>query len=327
MPGFGPGVVLIAPDQEFIPGTYVPGVIMAAATGAVIGAVPSSVVFTSDGCVFNDGTMCVMKRQTPGPYFCYDTNFNQTATATLFPSGSGLGVGSAPPSPVSDFVTYAYQCDVTTKQVRRMTKAGAIDPTTWNLPVLIEAFAVSNDNTTLWYYDGSGAIRAFSLTTNSALPDLVPAASFPAPIGTGNTLRVVPGLGTLVGIVGNFSNSPATSELWQWATSGPSAGQVLTKTPLPYLIGNTDATIQPDVGFPSLLFWTRGYGGPDDRENGSTVNLVRLSDGAILTGWTQTIAEVDGGVPGGVLPATCPVYGWSATAGPSQRPGCQGFGP
>jgi len=312
---FGPGVVLIPPDKESSGNPYVPGVIMSQVDGSVVGAVPNTVVATSDGAVLADGTMFFNDHLTPFDLRAYDTDFNQIAASVVF---SPSGVRTSPPSPATDFARWCYVASVANAhQIRRMDKTGTVDGTTWTLTNAPTAFSPDPTNTWLYYFDGSGAIQSWVLGSNSAGPTVVSAASLPAHYGTGATMRVVPGTGAILAMM-NFIVSPFDEHLEVWQIAGlnsvvPAPGTILTKTVLKGQPGNTDPTMQIDVGTPNAAFWARSYDGENDREDGCLFDQIRLSDGAILNEWRQTIALVDGGVPGGILPATCPLITWSGS--------------
>jgi hypothetical protein len=319
---FRPGVVIIPPDKESSGNPYVSGVIMSQVDGSVVGAVPNTVTATSDGAVFADGTMVFNDHLTPLHLRVYDTDFNQIADNVVF---SPSGVRNSPPAPATDFAQWCYVQSVSNAhQIRRMDKAGVVDGTTWTLTALAEAFSPDPTNTWLYYFDGSGAIQSWDLVNNVAGPTVLAAASLPAHYGTGVTMRVVPGTGDILAMMNFINGGFANSHLEVWRVAGLNAvtpGAVLTTTVLTGKPGNTDPTMQIDVGTPNTAFWTRSYDGDNDREDGCLFDQIRLSDGAILNEWRQTIVEVDGGISGGILPATCPLIPWSVPiTPPSPRP-------
>ena len=318
---FVPGTLLIPPDKEGSAFPYVDGVLMNVATGAQTGTIPNTVTYTTDGAVLSTGTMGVLQRQQSTEqtkFYIYDTSFNEISATAVW---TGLDINNSPPDPCSDFASTFYVPSTQAKAVKSVSATGVVGSTYGTLAAAPVAIAVIG--TTLYYYDGSGNIQTWNLGSNTAGSTFWAHTSFPSGFGTGTSLRALPTIGTLFGTVNN--SNTGNVELWQWATSGGGAGTVLTKTPLAGLVANTDPTIQVDVGNPAAGLVCRSYPGTD-RVSGCTFQFVEAVGGTIVRQYGQTIALSDGGVTGGVLPATCPVFSWTPTYPAGSGTG-NGWGP
>src|SRR5262249_48187756 len=152
-------------------------------TGAVLGSVPNTVINTEDGCVLSDGTMGVQQRPLHvgdgWNFYIYDKNWNQIAIATPF-SGENFAFT---PSPVSDFSStfYASNPNRAVSTVRAISKTGALGATIGPLAALYNAFCVSTDGSTLYYWSNTTFnLETWNIPGNSAGPTLFPRSSFPS---------------------------------------------------------------------------------------------------------------------------------------------------
>jgi hypothetical protein len=303
---FGPGTIVVYPDKEGNSSPYVDGTIMTT-DGTVVSSVPNTVTWTADGACFLDGTCGVQQRQNSGTdwnFYVYDTNFNELSATTVFTGQTALGYT---PAPTTDYSTVFYVPSTpnpTPGLVRSVTAAGVVGATTWTLGVTFVTLAAATDNST-FYYTRSNGIWTWDIPTNTAGSHIFDASTLPAGIGFSSPMRLIPTRNTLCVVMNNLNTGFV--ELWQFST----AGAILTTTVLSGLAGNTDCTAQVDLAAPSDYLWVRSYPGVGDRLDGCDFQKVRLDDGVIVQTFHQTIVEADGGVPGGVLAATCPLYAWS----------------